>query len=420
MMTPNGYRRRFIDDVIEEYLKAFGAVNVRGPRYCGKSWTSKNHAESEIEMQSPEVGRRLDLYETDPTMVLSGDMPHLIDEWQVIPAIWNAVRTDIDRNPGKGKYILCGSSVPIMDGTTHTGVGRIGDINMRTMSLFESGDSDGAASLSEMFDKGTIDASIDGTDLRTLIDLTIRGGWPDLIGVDVKSAMIRNREYLRKSIVDDIPRLDDASIDVVKLTMYVRSLARNESTVVSDRKIIRDMNDNDGNTITAVTLSKYRNYIDRIFLTADQPAFSCNLRSSVRIGRSAKRHLVDPSLAIAALEYTPEKLLNDPKTFGFLFEALCERDLQIYSEANGGKLFHYRDENGKEIDAIVEMSDGRWGAFEIKLGANEIESASKKLLDIAKKFEKEPTVLCVICGLSGGCYKRPDGVFVVPITSLTK
>lgn len=418
MLTPNGYKKRLVDDTVEEYLKAFGAVNIRGPKYCGKTWTSKNHAESETHLQSVNVRKQLEIYKIDPMLALSGDKPHLIDEWQEVPAIWDAVRMDIDENPGKGRYILCGSSTPLSDGTMHTGVGRIGDINMRTMSLFESGDSDGSVSLLKMFNRDTIKTTVKDTDLRTLIDLTVRGGWPDLIDVDIKSAMLRNREYLRKSIEDDIPRLDSSSIDILKLKMYVRSLARNESTIVSDRRIIQDMSENEDDTITQVTLAKYRSYVDRIFLTADQLAFSCNLRSSVRIGKSPKRHLVDPSLAIAAMEYTPEKLIGDLKTYGFLFEAMCERDLQIYAGANNGKLFHYRDENGKEIDAVVEMPDGRWGAFEIKLGADEIEGASKKLLKISETFEKKPEVLCVICGLAGGSYRRPDGVFVVPITSL--
>ncbi len=418
MLTPNGYKKRLVDDTVEEYLKAFGAVNIRGPKYCGKTWTSKNHAESETHLQSLNVRKQLEIYKIDPTLALSGEKPHLIDEWQEVPAIWDAVRMDIDENPGKGRYILCGSSTPPSDGMMHTGVGRIGDINMRTMSLFESGDSDGSVSLYKIFNEDTIQTTVKDTDLRTLIDLTVRGGWPDLIDIDIRSAMLRNREYLRKSIEDDIPRLDGSSIDILKLKMYVRSLARNESTIVSDKRIIRDMSENEDDKITPVTLAKYRNYVGRIFLTADQPAFSCILRSSVRIGKSPKRHLVDPSLAIAAMEYTPEKLMEDLKTYGFLFEAMCERDLQIYARVNNGKLFHYRDENEKEIDSVVEMPDGRWGAFEIKLGADEIEGASKKLLKISDTFEKKPEVLCVICGLAGGSYRRPDGVLVVPITSL--
>jgi uncharacterized protein len=418
MLTPDGYRKRLVDTAIDDYLKAFGAVSIRGPKYCGKTWTSRNHAESEIGLQSS-VSRGLkDAIRAEPELALRGDAPHLIDEWQDVPAIWDAVRADIDENPGKGKYILCGSSTPPAGGTMHTGVGRIGDIRMRTMSLFESGDSDGSVSLSGLFDRGLTTSAAESTDLMALIRLTVRGGWPDLIGLDTKSAMIRNREYLRKSLEEDVPRLAESSIDVRKLKMYVRSLARNESTVVSDRRIILDMIENGEPSMTPVTLAKYRDFLDRIFLVSDQPAFSCNLRSSVRVGKSPKRHLADPSLAVAAMELTPEKLMADLRTYGFLFEAMCERDLQIYAEAGGGTLFHYRDDNGKEVDAVVEMPDGRWGAFEIKLGADQTDQAASDLLKMAERFEHRPDVLCVISGLAGACYRRLDGVFVVPITSL--
>ncbi len=417
-LTPKGYRKRLIDSTIDEYLKAFGAVSIRGPKYCGKTWTSRNHAKSETCLQSAETRKLLELYRTDPTLILSGEEPHLIDEWQDIPAIWGAVRTDVDENPGKGKYILCGSSIPPKEGRMHTGVGRIGDINLRTMSLFESGDSDGSVSLSGIISERKIPVEINKTDLRSLIDLTVRGGWPDLIGIDIRSAIIRNREYVVKSLEEDIPRLTDSSLDLLKLKMYFRSLARNESTVVSDKQIIRDMVENDEESISPLTLAKYRELIDRIFLTADQPAFSCNLRSSVRVGKAPKRHLVDPSLSIAAMGLTPEMLMRDLRTYEFLFEAMCERDLQIYARVNDGRLFHYRDENGKEIDAVIEMPDGKWGAFEIKLGSEEIDKASAKLLKIADSFEKRPDILGVISGLAGGSYMRSDGVMVIPITSL--
>jgi predicted AAA+ superfamily ATPase len=418
LLTPDGYKKRMVDGTIDDYLRAFGAVYVRGPKYCGKTWTSRNHANSETSFQSSSSAKNIEVYRNDPTLALSGERPHLIDEWQEIPEVWNAVRRDVDNRAAKGSYILCGSSVPTTDGTMHSGIGRIGDVNMRTMSLFESGDSDGSVSLSQMFTEGTVRSKLSETRLEKLAELIIRGGWPDLIGIDLKSAIIRNREYLRKSIEDDIPRMANASIDLLKMRMFIKSLARNESTIASDRKIIRNMQDNDGNAITPVTLAKYREYIDRLFLTADQAAFSCNIRSSVRVGKSPKRHLIDPSLAAAALEITPEKLIDDPKTFGFLFEALCERDLDIYSTAQGGRLFHYRDENGKEIDAVVEMSDGKWGAFEIKLGTEDIDNAAKKLLKITETFEKRPAITCIISGLVGGSYRRDDGVLVIPITSL--
>ncbi len=418
ILTPDGYRARLIDSVVDQYLQAFGAINIRGPKYCGKTWTSRNHACSEVALQSKESFGLIELYKADPSLTLEGEPPHLIDEWQDVPAIWDAVRDDVDRNPSKGRYILCGSSTPLKESTKHTGVGRIGDINMRTMSLFESGDSDGSVSLHSLFDTEEMKVRVTKTDRMSLINLVVRGGWPDLIGADVDIAMLRNREYLRRSIYDDIPRLANSSLDLNKLRMYVRSLARNESMIVSDNKIIRDMVEYDEGSISSVTLAKYRDLMDRLFLIADQPSFSCNLRSSVRVGKAPKRHLVDPSLAVAAMELTPSMLLNDPKMFGFLFEAMCERDLDIYAKANNGRLFHYRDENGKEIDAVVEMPDGRWGAFEIKTSVEEIDDASAKLVRMSDSFERPPSVLGVISGTVSGCYRREDGVFVIPITML--
>lgn len=419
MLTPDGYRPRLIDATIGRYLGSFGAVNVRGPKYCGKTWSSLNASNSVTFLQNHADGfatRRI--CESDPSYALKGEYPHLIDEWQDVPEIWDAVRFDVDLDGRKGKYILCGSSVPSIDRTRHSGAGRIGDVDMRTMSLYESGDSDGTVSLSGLFEGGGVDASPERTDLDTLIGLVVRGGWPSLIGSDIRDAMDHNRDYLSKMIDEDVRRVNGGSVDSRKLRMFIRSLARNEGTVVSDRRIIQDMETYDKESITPVTLSRYTECLERLFLVRDQPAFDTNLRSTVRVSKSRKRHLADPSLAVTALNNTPATLRDDLDTFEPFFESLCERDLDIYASSSGGRLFHYRDDNGNEIDAVVEMPDGSWGAFEIKLGLNQVDRAAEHLLRMSRRFERPPKVLAVICGLPGARYTRRDGVHVIPITCL--
>ena len=421
-LTRPGYRPRLIDGRVDLMLRTFGAVCIEGPKYSGKTWTSMNHVNSAVMLGSSggdfEYRR---LAETDPSLVLEGEAPHLVDEWQEVLAIWDAVRDSVDSTVDKGRFILTGSSTPRTKGIHHSGNGRIGDVRMGTMSLFESGDSDGRVSMASLFD-GSFSGSICGTPtLRGLIDLTVRGGWPGAIGFDSPSSVEFNRSYVRNITDRDIPHMDDRRRDAHKFRLLIRSLARNESTVAGASTIIRDV-EGEGDSITAPTVSEYLDVLDRLFLTADQPPFDPNHRSSKRVGKSAKRHLADPSLAIAALEMTPEMLLRDLNIFELMFEAMCERDLRVYAEADGGRLMHYRDADGREIDAVVEMGDGRWGAFEVKLGTNQIDAAAESLIRCSRYFERNsasaPEFLCVICGMSSAAYRRPDGVYVVPITSL--
>jgi predicted AAA+ superfamily ATPase len=363
------------------------------------------------------------LISINTSYALDGDIPHLIDEWQEIPPIWDAVRFETDKTSQKGRYILCGSSTPCRKGVMHSGTGRIGTVRMRTMSLFESGNSDGSVSLSGLFNSRFENTIPRKTSLDHLIGLTVRGGWPGTIGMNVKEAATAVGRYPVSVSNNDASRLDGKDRNARKIQMLMRSLARNESTVVSDKTIRRDMKEHDDEDISDVTVAEYVSVLDRLFMLDEQPAFNPNLRSSVRVGKSPKRHLADPSISVAVLELTPKMLFDDLRTYGFMFEAMCERDLGIYSEANGGRLFHYRDSNGREIDAVVEMPDGRWGAFEIKLGTDGIDEAAEKLLKMKKFIEsysegRPPSVLCVISGLSSGAYVREDGVYVVPITAL--
>lgn len=361
------------------------------------------------------------LAQMSPELVLRGDLPRLIDEWQEVPPIWDAVRFEVDKDGAKGKYILTGSSTPKRKGILHSGAGRIGRIKMRTMSLYETGDSSGMISLKELFQRKLEPMLTGEVKLDDLIYYVVRGGWPGNIGIDIKGAKTLPREYLKAVVEDDMYNTDGIRRDSRKVWSLIHSLGRNESTIVSNSVLRKDMMSYDGMEIDPDTIAEYLDVFKRLFLLEEQPAYAPSLRSSRRVLKSPKRHFIDVSLAVAALEATPEMLIGDLYTFGFLFEALCEHDLAIYAEASGGQLFHYRDQKDKEIDAVIEMPDGSWGAFEIKLGANQIESAAKELLHMKKIMEEEgkaPSLLAVICGMTNAAYTREDGVVVLPITAL--
>lgn len=423
-MDIKNYLPRVVDAKIEEYLKTFGAVCVEGPKWCGKTWTSLFHSNSKIFIGDPAgnfQNRRL--AEMSPSLILEGEKPRLIDEWQEVPPIWDAVRYQVDQSAQKGQYILTGSATPNHKGILHSGAGRIGKLRMRPMSLYESGDSSGTVSLEKLC-RGELTPSMTGeVDLRKLIDLIIRGGWPGSIHVPAEQAALLPGEYLNAVIDDDVYRIDGIKRNTNKMRLLLRSLARNESTTATNRTLKNDIREVDDEDIDVETVKEYLDIFDRLFITDNQPPFSTGVRSSVRVKQAVKRHFCDPSLACALLKATPSSLLGDLETLGFLFEALCERDLKIYAESFGGTLYHYQDYQGREIDAVVELPDSQWCAFEIKLGANQIDAAAQNLLDIQKSFEndpkgKPPAVLCVLCGLTNAAYQRPDGVYVVPITVL--
>lgn len=418
-LTPEGYRPRIIDERFQRCLKTFGAVYVRGPRNCGKTWTSRNNCNSEIQL-TPDVIR---MVSTDRSLALEGDAPHLIDEWQAVPLLWDDVRFDLDRTGKKGQYILCGSHSISKDEEmkqVHSGIGRIDTIDMHTMSLFESGDSDGSVSLKGLFDDKFVGRMGPEIRLKDLIRLTSRGGWPSLLSKDV-DPWEANTGYIKRLCEVDVIRIDGVQRSSHKMRMLLRSLARNESTVVKNSTLKRDLVEFDDETISESTVSDYIEVLERLNMLWYQPSFDPCPRSSLRVGKKPKRHLADPSLSMAALGLTPEAALKDLETFGFMFEALCERDLLIYAEANGGTLYHYRDQRN-EIDAVVEMADGRWGAFEIKLGFDAVDAAAANLVRMSSKFVEEggkaPAVMCVICGMSRAAYRREDGVYVMPITML--
>lgn len=420
---PSKYKPRVIDSAVCRYLSTFGAVCIEGPKWCGKTWTSSFHSKSEFLIGDPANNfQNRALAEISPSIVLEGETPRLLDEWQEVPSIWDAVRYTVDGRAEKGQFILTGSSTPKRKGVLHSGAGRIGRLRMRTMSLYESGESSGTVSLEELCNGKITPAMTGEVSLRDLAYYTVRGGWPGNLNVAPENASLLPQSYLDAILDDDSQRIDDKKYDVTKMRLLLRSLARNESTTAAKKKLLNDIREFDDEAIDMDTIATYLDVFDRLFLLDNQLPFSANIRSSVRVKQAEKRHFCDPALACALLKATPDKLIGDLETFGFLFEALVERDLKIYAESFGANLYHYQDYNNKEIDAVVELKDGKWCAFEIKLGANQIDKAATELVALRNDMEKNggvaPSVLCVICGLSNAAYVRPDGVFVVPITAL--
>ena len=417
-LRPDGYMPRIMDRRIAEELEMYGALSIEGPKNCGKTWAARNVSNSEFQLNK----KNIDLASTDISLALKGDEPHLIDEWQEVPEIWDEVRFEVDRSSRKGRFVMCASSTLKVGARMHSGCGRIGTVRMRPMSLFESSDSSGEVSLSGMFEGDFPTVGPRDIGLEHLIGLTMRGGWPNQIRMDPEKARRMNAEYITRVCDEDIVRIDGVNRDSRKMRMLIRSIARNESTLTSDNSIMKDMVEYDNESISAPTFNDYITILGRLNLLSPQEAFSTNIRSSINVGKKSKRHLVDPSLSIAALGMNRDSCKNDLNTFGFMFEAMCERDLDVYSSNMDGELRHYRDDRGHEIDAIVKVGD-RWGAFEIKLGANQIDAAAKNLLMMKKLFEESekavpPEFLCVICGMSTCAYMRPDGVYVAPITML--
>jgi len=417
------YKPRIIDDKVKQYLSAFGAICIEGPKWCGKTWTSGFHSKSEFFVGDPAnqfQNRKLAELSTD--LILEGENPRLIDEWQEVPLIWDAVRHEVDKRSKKGQFILTGSSTPKRKGIMHSGAGRIGRIRMRPMSLFESGHSSGEISLQKLCQASFTQTLIKAPDLHSITEFIIRGGWPGNQDGTIEDAALLPADYLNAIVEDDMYRTDGIKRDKQRINLLLRSLARNVSTTATNRTLIRDIKDVDDKNIGKDTIADYLDLFERLYLTDNQRPFSSNIRSSIRVKQAEKRHFADPSLAAALLNVTPEKLINDLESLGFLFESLCIRDLKIYAESFGGQLYHYQDYNNNEIDAVIELSDGSWCAFEIKLGASQAEAAGDNLIKInkaiAKGGGKVPLVSCVISGLTNAAYQLENGVYVVPITAL--
>lgn len=426
-LTEDGYKERLIDKKISQYLKIFGAVSIEGPKWCGKTWTAKNHANSAVFLDDSSANFDMRAKaKMDVSLILNMEKPQLIDEWIEVPEIWDAVRHICDKDKTKGKFILTESTTlrkkEQEEKIHHSGAGRIDRMKMYSMSLYESGDSTGEASLKKMFEGTQENTLTKKTTLDDLARYIVRGGWPSNLNIDDDLIHILPKSYLNAVLDYDISK-DGINRDINKMNMLFKSLARNESTIASNNTLIRDIEEYTSNKeyqLSRNTISDYLSVLSKLYLTENQEAYSFNLRSSDVVSKAVKRHFTDPSLACAALDITKNKLVNDIRTFGFMFEALVERDLRIYIESLGGKLYHYRNnKNGVEVDAIVELTDGNYGAIEIKLGSNEIEDAKKNLLRFTKEVKIEPKFMCIICGLWDAILKdKETGIYIIPITAL--
>lgn len=416
------YINRLIDKKIEEYLSIFGAVSIEGPKWCGKTWASLNHANSVVLLDDDEIKEKAKL---SLDLILNEEKPELIDEWNLIPEVWDAVRRKCDETTQKGNYILTCSTKLTDDEQKakihHSGAGRIGKIHMYTMSLFESGDSSGKASILDMYNNKLQNSLNDKITLEKLANLIIRGGWPSNINVNEEKANIIPKSYIEAILEKDIH--DDKKRDINKMTMLLKSLAKNETTIASKNTLLKDIEDyaNEKEIIESrITIDDYLDILNRLHITENQNAYNENYRSPERVGKSVKRHFTDPSLACACLDLTKNKLINDLKTFGFMFESLVERDLRIYIEYLGGKLYHFRDNvTGLKVDSILEFDDGEYAAIEIKLGFRQVEEAKQNLLNFYNNMIKKPKFMCVVVGYTDVIAKDPEtGIYIVPITAL--
>lgn len=413
------YQQRFADRELHQRLSTTGAVLVTGPKACGKTETALQLARSVARLDIDPQARLA--MQVEPSRVLRGDAPRLLDEWQEFPEIWNLVRHDVDARKQDGLYILTGSANPKETTRRHSGAGRFSIMRMRPMSLFESGGSSGAVSLAQLFTGATITSEEASSDLDTLADRILFGGWPGLLGKRLSRALEFSRDYAMLTAEVDISRVSEKRRDPDKVLRLMQSLARNISTEVSVATLAADVRGSAGG-FKEETAADYLDALKRLLLVEDLPAWNAHIRSSATLRQMPKRHFADPSLACGILRIDKAKLLGDLEYFGLLFESLVIRDLRIYAQTVGGRVWHYRDSFGTEVDAIVENEDGAYVAVEIKLGAGAADAAAKALLKFAANIDTAKTpaarALVVVTG-NGFAHRRPDGVFVVPITTLT-
>ena len=422
----NGYRPRIADIQLNKMLRRIGAVLIQGPKWCGKTTTAEQIAASKIYLDDPEKQKNYhQTAELNIRALLQGDTPRLMDEWQMIPQLWDAVRYEVDHRKAEGQFILTGSAVPpISDEIHHTGTGRFARLTMRTMSLFESGDSSGAVSIRWLFEKHDEQPQgIANIDLLRLAFLICRGGWPNSVGKDDEDALALAFDYYDAVVESDISRVDGIRRNAEMARRLTRSLARHQGAQVSIETIRQDMALNDESSLGESSFTLYLNALKSIFVVDDLPAWNPNLRSKTAIRTSDTRYFNDPSIATAALGVSPADLTQDLNTMGLFFETMAVRDLRVYADALDGRVYHYRDKSGLECDAVIHLRNGDYGLVEIKLGGNTlIEDGVKTLNALAEKIDtnkmKEPSFKMVLTGVGEYPYRRTDGVYVVPIGCL--
>jgi predicted AAA+ superfamily ATPase len=419
------YKKRIADSILKEKLLGKGAVLIEGPKWCGKTTTAEQVSQSVLYMADPRsLKRNIMLADSNPEILLEGETPRLIDEWQLAPKLWDAARFEVDHRKKFGQFIFTGSSTPAdLSEMTHTGTGRFSWLKMRTMSLLESGESTGEVSLQQLFDG--ID-SIQGKSSLSLGDiayLVCRGGWPIATYLNGKLALNLARDYCDSVIYSDISRVDNVRHDPEKVKRILRSYSRNQGSQIGEDTIARDIGINDVESLNRVTVHSYIEALKKIFVVEDLPAWNPNLRSKTAIRTSDTRFFTDSSIAAASLGFGPGDLMNDLKTFGFMFETMAIRDLRVYADGLDGSVYHYRDKNGLECDAVIHLRNGKYGLIEIKLGGDKlIEEGSKSLLKLSSMIDidkmESPSFLMVLTAYGDIAYKRADGVFVVPIGAL--
>lgn len=419
------YRKRVADEILKRKLEGKGAVLIEGPKWCGKTTTAEQIAASILYMDDPEKkAQYIAMSELNPKRLLKGAVPRLIDEWQLAPKLWDAIRFEVDHRSELGQFILTGSAVPADTAEiTHSGTGRFTWLMMRPMSLYESGDSTGEVSLKELFD-GSIE--IDGSaelSIDRLAFLVCRGGWPQAVDMRDEIALDQAVDYFDSVVHSDINRADHVQKNPEKVRRLMRSYARSQGAQVPNTVLAQDIAANDDAPINEETVSSYVAALRKIFVVEDMPAWNPNLRSKTAIRSSDTRYYIDPSIAAAALGIGPNDLLNDLKTFGFLFETLCIRDLRVFADALNGNVYHYRDKDGQECDAVIHLRNGKYGLIEIKLGGDRlIEEGAKNLKVMETKIDTDkmnvPSFLMVLTGTGDYAYRRQDGVYVVPIGCL--
>ena len=415
------YLPRIVDSEIDELMEIMGAVLIEGPKWCGKSTTGLHHAKSVIELQNPDRKQEYDeIRNTKPSLFLNGEKPRMFDEWQMYPVVWDSVRTDALNSGLKGQYIFTGSAKPSEGATMHTGTGRISRVLMRTMSLYESKESTGEVSLSDILEGKDI-SGMSKLSLEDLASIIVRGGWPASIEIKSAAKYRISKEYVKALLHEEVRKIDGVKRNPEKMQSVLRSLARNISTSVSNSTIENDVKNSFTDNISRPTLTDYLNTLEKLFVIEDVNATNLNIRSKYAIRTKPKKYFVDPSIATAILDIKPQDLINDLNMFGLLFEALCIRDLKIYMGSFGSELTFYRDEKDFEVDGIIRTNSGKWGAVEIKLGAGYIDEAANNLLKFKDRVDVkkcgEPSFLMVLTGASYS-YKREDGVYVVSIGTL--
>ena len=418
------YRPRIVDSALKRKLRGKGAVLIEGPKWCGKTTTAEQVSKSTLSVDDPStVNTNKILSEIDPERLLTGDHPRLLDEWQVAPKLWDAVRHHVDRHKGQGQFILTGSSVPAdISETIHSGTGRFGWLVMRPMSLYESGDSTGDVSLASLFESQPISGCSD-LDLDRLTFLICRGGWPESVDMDDDVALDQAFDYIDAVIRNVMSRVDNIRRDPQKVRMLLRSYARNQGTQISQASISADISSNDTEGVSEETVSEYLQALRKLYVIEDMKAWNPNLRSKTAIRTSDTRYFVDPSLAAASLRIGPQDLINNLNITGFFFEALAVRDLRVYAESLDGDVYHYKDNLDNECDVVIHLRDGRYALLEVKLGGERlIDEGVRTLKDVLRRIDTDkmgkPAFMAIITGTERYAYRRDDGIIILPLGAL--